>query len=262
MSSHSSGSLSSIAKNRITRELSQIASDPPPGTACYCPTDNLTYLHATIAGPPDTPFSSGIYLLTIHIPTRYPFEPPKVRFQTPIHHPNIDSHGRICLDTLKQRPSGSWSPAVSLATLLLSIRALMERPNGDDGLVPDITAQFQNDFRGWCAQAKFLAEKEATDEKLVEREEKIKESVLKEEANQGYANKNCRGPVPRSSRIFGRKKDKENQSGLNIGQADDALSEEEMIMSETGATGKRKGLDDVENADDSKEKKLKIIGKD
>ena len=35
---------------------------------------------------------------------RYPFEPPKMRFLTPIYHPNIDSSGRICHDALKLPP--------------------------------------------------------------------------------------------------------------------------------------------------------------
>lgn len=54
--------------------------------------------------------------------------------------PNIDSDGRICLDTLKMQPQGSWAPAVNLNTLLLTIRVLLAYPNPADGLVADIVS--------------------------------------------------------------------------------------------------------------------------
>ena len=57
---------------------------------------------------------------------------------TPIYHPNIDAGGRICLDTLKMPPKGSWKPALNVPATLSMIRLLMAEPNADDGLVPDI----------------------------------------------------------------------------------------------------------------------------
>lgn len=214
------------AKARITRELALLTTQPPPGISCYCPTDNLTYLHATITGPPSTPFECGIFLLSIHIPTRYPFEPPRIRFQTPIHHPNIDSSGRICLDTLKSPPSGSWSPAVSLPSLLVTLQSLMGEPNGDDGLVAETTNQFRNHYDAWYNQAKQLTILEATDEKMLQTESRMKKEIAISISNET------------SSKIgtsqFRVNRDKENDISANS-----AVMEEEDGCSSSSSLGKR-----------------------
>jgi ubiquitin-conjugating enzyme E2 T len=128
----------------------------------------MTTIRAQITGPEDSPFEKGVFLLVVNISGRYPFEPPRCRFLTPVYHPNIDSGGRICLDTLKSPPGGSWSPAVSLPSLLLSIRSLLASPNPDDGLVPEISDLYKRNPKKWEKEAMRRTEEEATVSKLEE----------------------------------------------------------------------------------------------
>ncbi|CAD6992945.1 unnamed protein product [Ceratitis capitata] len=96
---------------------------------------------ATIMGPPDSPYQGGVFFLTIHFPTDYPFKPPKVAFTTRIYHPNINSNGSICLDILRSQ----WSPALTISKVLLSICSLLCDPNPDDPLVPEIARIYKTD---------------------------------------------------------------------------------------------------------------------
>ena len=125
---------------RMRREVSMLERDPPHGICAWPRGDSLTTLEAQIHGPEDSPFAEGVFVLEILIPERYPFEPPKVRFVTPIYHPNIDNCGRICLDSLKMPPKGAWLPSLNVSTLLTTVRLLMASPNPDDGLMPDIVS--------------------------------------------------------------------------------------------------------------------------
>jgi len=125
---------------RIRTELDKIQKDPPSNCSAGPANDDLFKWEATIIGPIDTVYEGGVFKLDILFPERYPFKPPKIKFRTRIYHPNINSSGGICLDILKDQ----WSPALTISKVLLSICSLLDEPNPDDPLVPEIADEYVN----------------------------------------------------------------------------------------------------------------------
>ena len=126
------------AAKRITKELADLHSDPPANCSAGPEGDDIFHWTATLMGPEGTPYHGGIFYLNITFPANYPFKPPKIHFVTKIYHPNINSGGGICLDVLKD----NWSPALTISKILISICSLLDDPNPDDPLVPDIAKQY------------------------------------------------------------------------------------------------------------------------
>lgn len=129
-----------MALKRLQKEVSEIQKDTPVNCSAGPNNNDLFNWEATIIGPTETPYEGGIFKLKILFPADYPFKPPKITFETPIYHPNINSNGGICLDILKDQ----WSPALNITKVLLSICSLLDEPNPDDPLVPDIAQLFKS----------------------------------------------------------------------------------------------------------------------
>nr|XP_022288948.1 ubiquitin-conjugating enzyme E2 T-like [Crassostrea virginica] len=168
---------------RMKKELQMFVHSPPHGVSCW-PNDeaDMTHLSAQILGGEGSPYEGGIFKLEIQIPERYPFEPPKVKFSTPIYHPNIDSGGRICLDTLKMPPKGAWKPCLNISTVLTSIQLLMAEPNPEDPLMTEIANEFQYNKATYVQTAKEWTKKYAMDDiikgsKTTEQEQKSMEHI-------------------------------------------------------------------------------------
>lgn len=128
-----------MSQKRLQRELVDIQREPPSNCSAGAVDDNIYRWTATIFGPADSPYSGGTFFLDITFPKEYPFKPPKCKFTTRIYHPNISPNGDICLDIL----AAQWSPALTIAKVLLSICSLLDDPNPNDPLVVDIAAQYR-----------------------------------------------------------------------------------------------------------------------
>lgn len=132
---------STMATKRIQREMTLMRRDPPHNcTAGPNDGNNLFEWVGTIIGPDGTPYAGGVFGVCIRFPPTYPFKPPVIKFTTRIFHPNVNSHGDICLDILQKE----WSPALTIANVLVSIGSLLNDPNPEDPLVPEIAELYKN----------------------------------------------------------------------------------------------------------------------
>jgi ubiquitin-conjugating enzyme E2 D/E len=130
-----------MSTRRIQREHQDLVKDAPENCSAGPRGENIYLWDALIIGPTDSPYAGGMFKLEIHFSADYPFKPPKLIFNSKVYHPNISASGAICLDILKDK----WSPALTIAKVLLSISSLLTDPNPNDPLVPEIANQYIKD---------------------------------------------------------------------------------------------------------------------
>ena len=139
-----------MSLRRIQKELNDLRIDPPANCSAGPVGEDLFRWEGVIMGPSESPYTGGVFKLSIQFPVDYPFKPPHMQFTTKIYHPNINAAGLICLDILK----GQWSPALTISKVLLSVTSLLTDPNPDDPFVPEIANLYKRDRTTYESEAK------------------------------------------------------------------------------------------------------------
>ncbi|CAD8129476.1 unnamed protein product [Paramecium sonneborni] len=131
-----------VALKNIQKQLAELSKDPSSNFSAGLIDDkDLLHWQATIIGPENTPYQGGLFFLDIQIPEGYPYQPPKIKFVTPIYHPNIAEDGTIWLNLLRDQ----WCPALTISKVLLSIQSFLYDPNPDECSRPEIGMIYKKD---------------------------------------------------------------------------------------------------------------------
>ena len=129
---------STFCARRLLRDLKEIEDNdiPTVGVSARPLEKDIKTWHANLRGPEGTPYSGGVFHLSITFPDTYPHVPPRVELLTPLpEHPNVFDNGtNLCLDMLQNSSDKGlyegWTSGYSVLSILLQLQSfLFELPH-------------------------------------------------------------------------------------------------------------------------------------
>ncbi|XP_064635539.1 NEDD8-conjugating enzyme Ubc12-like [Lineus longissimus] len=119
---------SSAAQLRVTKDLAELTLPKTCQTEFHDPDDLLNF--KLIICPDEGIYRNGRFVFSFNVGQGYPHEPPKVKCDTRIYHPNIDLEGNVCLNILRE----DWKPVLTISSIIYGLQVLFTEPNHEDPL--------------------------------------------------------------------------------------------------------------------------------
>jgi len=116
------------AQLRVQKDLSDLSLGSTMRTTFTNPDDILNFI-LTI-DPDEGMYKGGRFTFSFAINQNFPHDPPKVKCQEKIYHPNIDLEGNVCLNILRE----DWKPVLNLNAVIVGLQFLFLEPNASDPL--------------------------------------------------------------------------------------------------------------------------------
>jgi ubiquitin-protein ligase len=86
-------------------------------------------LTVRLYGAVDTPYYGTIFIIKFKLTTRYPLDYPRITFNQPIYHPNVNIRTNTFCTIGGDDFKDTWSPHITIEKLTLSIKQLMYDAN-------------------------------------------------------------------------------------------------------------------------------------
>jgi len=157
----------------LRRQLAELTKHPVEGfSAGLVDENNLYEWEIMIIGPADTLYEGGFFKARLTFPPEFPDLPPKMRFITPMWHPNIYPNGDVCISILHapgddqygyEDAGERWMPVHSIESILLSVISLLssEKPNLDSPANVDAAKEVRTDFAVYKKKVRRLVRRSA-----------------------------------------------------------------------------------------------------
>jgi len=157
----------------LRRQLAELTKHPLEGfSAGLVDENNLYEWEIMIIGPADTLYEGGFFKARLTFPPEFPDLPPKMRFITPMWHPNIYANGDVCISILHapgddqygyEDAGERWMPVHSVESILLSVISLLssETPNLDSPANVDAAKEVRTDFAAYKKKVRRLVRRSA-----------------------------------------------------------------------------------------------------
>jgi len=131
----------SAAQLRITKDINELELPKTCKTEFPDPDDLLSF--KLIIYPDEGFYRNGQFSFSFKIGAAYPHEPPKVKCETKVYHPNIDLEGNVCLNILRE----DWKPVLTINSIVYGLQYLFLEPNPEDPLNKEAALELQNNRR-------------------------------------------------------------------------------------------------------------------
>ncbi|CAM9819083.1 unnamed protein product [Lampetra planeri] len=118
----------SAAQLRVTKDINELNLPKTCEVVFPDPDDFLNF--RLVICPDEGFYKGGKFVFSFKVGQGYPHDPPKVKCETQVYHPNIDLEGNVCLNILRE----DWKPVLTINSIIYGLQYLFLEPNPEDPL--------------------------------------------------------------------------------------------------------------------------------